>query len=183
VVTRSAPSFMTRHPQGATAATSRYRPKESFFAEVKSCNYLLNALMKKEAVERNVDFVLAFTESGILGEGATENAGIVSSDGRLLFPRLEGILHGTTMLRVAELAEVLVHDGALQAIAFEDVSASAVAASREILIVGTTRDVVAVTQFDGRPVGDGRPGRVFHALAGLLQEDMLRNPAMRTPVF
>ena len=183
VVTRSARPFMALHPEGASAATSHFRPKDTFFAEVKSCNYLLNVLLKKEAVDRRVDFVLTFTDTGLLAEGATENAGIVSADGKLLFPRLEGILRGTTMLRVADLAHALVASGLLRGVAFQDVPLAAVRTAREILIVGTTRDVVAVTKYDGKPVGDGKPGPVFRELARLLNEDMLHNRAVLTPVF
>lgn len=182
-VTRSVPPFMALHPKGASVASSQYRPKETFFAEVKSCNYLLNVLMEKEAIDRHVDFVLALTDRGMLAEGATENGGIVTADGRLLFPRLEGILRGTTMLRSAELARALVPRGLLSAVSFEDIPLSAVQSAREILIVGTTLDVVAVTQFDGKQVGDGTPGPVYRELAGLLDEDMRHNPAMLTPVF
>ena len=37
----------------------------------------------------------------------------------------------------------------------------------------------AVTRFEGAPVGDGRPGAAWRALAGMLAEDM-RDPAQRT---
>jgi hypothetical protein len=40
-----------------------------------------------------------------------------------------------------------------------------------------------VREFDGRPVGDGEPGPVWHELDALLDADIRRNPDLRTPVF
>jgi branched-chain amino acid aminotransferase len=180
---RLKPPFMTTHPGGARVGTSRFAPKDALFAEIKSCNYLLNALMTKEAVDRGLDFVVSFDQGGRLAEGATENIGIVTADRRLLFPRVERILRGTTMLRVMELAAPLVAAGTLSAVAAEDIMRLAVSAAHEILIVGTTRNVVAVSEFDGRPVGDGKPGPVAKELGSLLQADMHDNPHMLTPVF
>ena len=77
------PSFMAQHPAGARVAISRIPIKPSFFATIKACNYLPNALMKKEAVDLGVDFTLAFDEHGRLAEGATENAGILTEAGDL----------------------------------------------------------------------------------------------------
>ena len=102
---------MTAHPEGARVIKSRVPPKQSFFARLKSCNYLPNVLMTREAADAGADFAVAFDEQGFLTEGATENFGIVTSDGMLMVPRAVNILAGTTMLRVMELAEQLVTDG------------------------------------------------------------------------
>jgi hypothetical protein len=86
--------------------------KPSFFATIKACNYLPNALMKKEAVDLGVDFTVAFDEQGALAEGATENAGILTAEGDLRVPKPDRILAGTTMHRVLELARPLVESPA-----------------------------------------------------------------------
>jgi branched-subunit amino acid aminotransferase/4-amino-4-deoxychorismate lyase len=52
----------------------------------------------------------------------------------------------------------------------------------EMLVFGTTPHVTAVTEFAGRPVGDGKPGPVWRELSRIFEED-LRNPAMLTPVL
>ena len=46
-----------------------------------------------------------------------------------------------------------------------------------MLLFGTTPDVTAVVEFDGRPVGDGKPGPVSRELGARLTEDILHNPA------
>ena len=39
-----------------------------------------------------------------------------------------------------------------------------VLAADELMVSSATKEVVAVTRLDGRPVGNGRPGPVYHAL-------------------
>lgn len=175
--------FMEKHPEGAKVGVSAIPPKNSFFAKVKSCNYLPNVLMAREAVDRGVDFVAAFDEQGYLTECATENIGMVSPGGELLLPGMGRILTGTTLLRILHLAEQLVKEGALSGIQHANITAEQMHGAREVLIFGTTRDVIAVTEFEGRPVADGRPGEVYRRLAALLQRDILENTAMQTPCF
>ena len=183
VVTRLIESFMKRHQEGATVNTSAIPVKHPFFAGVKNCNYLNNVLMKKEAVEAGVDFVVAFDDQGRLGEGATENIGVVTREGVLTFPCLEGILMGTTMMRVMELAKVAVDEGLLKDICFGDIDRKQIDSALEIFIAGTTTDVTAVYAFDGHPVGDGTPGPVHSRLSQLLNDDIRHNAALRTVVF
>ncbi len=174
--------FMEKHPEGARVGVSAVPPKNSFFAKVKSCNYLPNVLMAREAVDRGVDFVAAFDEQGFLTECATENIGMVSPDGALLVPGMDRILAGTTMLRILHLAEQLVTDGTLRGIHHANITVEQMHGAREVLIFGTTRDVIAVTEFDGRPVAEGRPGPVYRRLVPLLQRDILENATMQTVV-
>ena len=49
--------------------TSAIPPKPGFFARVKSCNYLPNVLMKKEALDADAAFSVSIDEQGCLGEG------------------------------------------------------------------------------------------------------------------
>jgi branched-chain amino acid aminotransferase len=182
VVTTLGTPFMTLHPEGARIRTSRVPAKTPAMALIKNCNYAPNVLMKKEAVDAKVNFTAGFDEQGYLTEGAIENMGIVAADGRLLFPRLDRILAGTTMLRVMDLGRTLIGTGRVQAVEFADISRGDILAAREFLITGTTINVAAGVEFDGRPIGDGKPGPVFRALATLLEHDMRRNEALLTRV-
>lgn len=177
------PPFMALRPEGARVATSSVRPKESALAGIKSANYIVNALMKKESADKGVDFVAGFDDQGNMTEGATENVGVVTDDGRLIFPTLEGTLRGTTMMRVLELAEALVEPGLLRDVGMGNVSRDTIENAREMLVVGTTIDVVAVRDYDGRPVGDGKPGPVHKALNRLLLDDIRSNRELRTDAF
>ncbi len=177
------PPFMRRRPEGARAVSVEVPLKPGFLANLKTCNYLPNALMKQAATAAGADFPLAFDERGCLAEGATENAGIVTRDGFLRVPKLSRILDGITQQRVLALAPEAVRAGALRGIERGDISRAEVEAAAELLIFGTTPDVTAVTLYNGDPVGNGHPGPAQAALAALLEADQRSNPALRTPVF
>jgi len=182
VAARLKQPFMELHPEGARVITSSIPAKEPFYANVKSCNYLPNVLMKKEGVDAGADFVAVLDCRGLLAEGATENLGIVTRDRRLLFPKLGAILKGTTMMRVVDLARALVEDDVLAEVAFADIPPAMIAEAAEVLVVGTTMDVASVREFDRRPVGAGEPGPVGRRLGELLAHDMRHNPERTTPV-
>ncbi len=177
------PSFMEAHPEGARVITSKVPVKPGFFANIKSCNYLPNVLMKKEAADAGADFSLSFDEKGFLAEGATENAGIVSAGGEFLVPTTDRILSGTTMFRATELAKSLVAKGLLKSVRTSAIARDDMATAQELLIFGTTPDVTAVVEFDGRPIGSGRPGPVALELNRLIVNDIRTNRAVNTPVF
>jgi len=172
--------FMDLHSEGATVRRSTIPAKPSEMAEIKNCNYLPNVLMKRESVDWGVDFVVGYDPQGHLTEGPTENVGIVTRAGELAFPRLENILAGTTMLRGLELAKALLASGELRSIRFRDISEDDVRAAAELLIVGTSINVVAARAYEGALIADGRPGPVWQRLNALLVEDILRNEEMRT---
>jgi branched-subunit amino acid aminotransferase/4-amino-4-deoxychorismate lyase len=174
--------FMELHPAGAKVGVSGVPAKEGLFAQVKSVNYLPNVLMKKQAVDAGVDFMLGFDKNGHMTELPTENFGIVTAGRVLRVPRPDHILLGTTMLRVLALArEKLVPAGVLAGVEEADVPRAELEQAAEMLVFGTTPHVTAVTEFAGRPVGDGRPGPVWRELSRVFEED-LKNPAMLVPM-
>lgn len=180
VVYASSASFMQSHPEGASVRRSRVPAKPPQFARVKNCNYLLNVMMKREAVDWGVDFTVSFDENGYMAEGAAENFGIVTRDGELLFPRKGMVLEGTTMLRVMRLAEGLIASGVLKCVDNRDISERDVLASAEMLAVGTGIKVVSVRSFEGKTIGGGAPGQIGRALSFLLERDIAENDSLRT---
>ena len=180
---RLPPPFMAAHPEGARVGVSDVPVKGGFFAQVKSVNYLPNVLMKKQAVDAGVDFMLGFDAAGHMTELPTENFGIVTPERVLRVPKPDHILLGTTMLRVLDLARAqLVPAGVLAGIEAADVPRAELDRAAEMLVFGTTPHVTAVTEFAGRPVGGGRPGPVWSELNRVFEAD-LRNPAMLTPLW
>jgi len=180
VVYAAGTPFMQRKPEGADVRRSLIPVKHAKFATVKNCNYLPNVMMKQEAVDWGVDFVVGFDLDGFMTEGATENFAVVTPDRRLLFPRVKRVLDGTTMQRVMELADTLVQQGVLRSVAFGDITLADVESAREMLIVGTTLNVVSVRSFDGNPIADGVPGPVGRALDKMISDDIKHNAALRT---
>ncbi|MGB5922643.1 MAG: aminotransferase class IV [Syntrophobacteria bacterium] len=169
--------------EGVFIKSSSIPVKRSYFATIKSCNYLPNVLMKKEAVDAGVQYTVSIDENGFLGEGSTENIGLVTPDRTLKFPRFARILKGTTVTRVAELAESLVANGKLEQVVFEDITLNEAYSGAEILLFGTTFDILAAVIFDGHAIGSGRPGEIYQLLLELLTRDIENNSALHTPVF
>ena len=167
----------------ARAALSAVPIKPPELATIKTCNYLPNVLMKLEANQRGLDFVITLDVNGNLGEGATENIGILSIDNELLMPTPEHVLAGTTAKRALELAQQLVADGTLAAAEYRDISQEQTGSAKEIFIFGTTTDVTPVIEWEGSPVGDGTPGPVAKKLLHLLQHDMTPKSDTLTEIF
>jgi len=170
-------------PPGVSLAVSKVPVKPGVFATIKTCNYLPNVLMKKEAVDLGVDFTVSLDEERNLAEGATENVGIVTRGKELFMPPPERVLAGTTARRAMAFARELVKQRVLAAAEYRPVSLGMARSATEIHIYGTTPNVTPVTRFDGRPVGDGRPGPVAEALFGMLRREMVPESSRLTRVF
>ncbi|MDZ7697188.1 MAG: aminotransferase class IV [Deltaproteobacteria bacterium] len=168
--------------KGATLITSKLPSKSAFFASIKSCNYLPNALMKKEAIDAGADYAVALDEDGFLAEGSTENIGVVGKDGILRFPQFDRTLSGTTAKRVFDLANGLKKRDSLKGVAFADIAPRDAYEAREIFMTGTSLNVLPVVEYDGRRIGDGKPGPVFEELTDLLIHDMTKNHERLTKI-
>ena len=177
VITPFKPLAPSKYDSGVTAKLSRIQVKEGFFANVKSCNYLPNVMMKKEAVDAGVDFTVSVDEKGFLAEGSTENFAIVDAGGALVVPGFERTLKGITISRAMELAKAeLVGRGVVSDVRHGHVTVDDVSKAREAFFMGTTLDCISVTEFEKRKIGDGRPGPVGREILKQLQVDMLSGP-------
>lgn len=183
VIHRLTSPFMELHPEGARVVTSELPVKPGIFATIKTCNYLPNAMLKKEATDRGADFAVNFDEDGHVAEGATENFGVVTNEGILIAPPPRRILAGTTLNRVFSLAETGIREGWLSGMRNEDITREALGRAAEILILGTTTNVTAVTRLDGHPVGPGKPGPVALRLDELLRREQEGDNSFTTPAF
>ena len=183
VVYRLRQRFEDGRIRPACAALSSIPIKPPRLATIKTCNYLPNVLMKIEADRRGVDFVISVDENGNLGEGATENIGILTADRELLLPAPDRVLSGTTARRALDLAQTLVADGVLRAAEYRDITPDQAARACEMFIFGTTADVTPVTEWEGVPVGDGRPGPLAGKLLQMLRDDMTPESDALTEIF
>jgi branched-chain amino acid aminotransferase len=66
---------------------------------------------------------------------------------------------------------------------FDDLTLNEAYTAAEILLFGTTFDILPAVEFDGHPIGSGSPGRIYQLLHELLERDILSNSALHTPVF
>lgn len=177
------PPFMQSHPDGARIGFSSVPVKPPPFAGIKSCNYLPNALMAKEARDRHLHFVVGVGPDGQVTEGPTENILLISPDHELLTPDTPDVLPGTTLDRVMHLAEGLKRDKRLTAIRHATVHREDLLQAREIFIAGTTHNLVAVSQIEDVILDTGPPGPVYTDLSARLIEDVHTNESLRTPVL
>lgn len=156
-----------QYTEGVHIGKTTLAAKPNWMAQVKSCNYLLNALMKKEAVDRQLDFVIGLNAEGYITESATENIFLIRGN-KIIHPPLEYILKGTTMIRLCELAQKHGIITEVRPISIEDLLTA-----DEVVLAGTTLNVLPVTNFEGSPIGDGKPGTVAKKLNEWLLADMM----------
>lgn len=167
VVTQLRPPSSEKYEHGVTIGKSDVPTKSSWMAQVKSCNYLPNVLMKKEAVDRGFDFVITTDDEGYIAESATENIMIVDQHGTLVQPTLDHILKGTTMTRTCELARE--HGMTTDS---RPISIAELQAADEVIITGTSLNVLPVVKFENEIIGTGKPGPIAKKLNQLMLEDI-----------
>jgi branched-subunit amino acid aminotransferase/4-amino-4-deoxychorismate lyase len=108
-------------------------------------------LARSEIAEQEIDESLLFDESGFLVEGGRSNLLIVMPRAGLLTPDLElGAVEGLGLTIVlespAEIERVRITQDELRS-------------AEELMAVNAVRGVTPIIAFDGRPVGNGAPGR------------------------
>jgi len=170
-------------PKGVSVALSKVPVKAGLFATVKTCNYLPYVLMKKEAVDLGVDFVVSLDEHRNLAEGATENIGIVTLGKELFMPPPDRVLTGTTAKRALHFAQQLMRDRWLTSAEYRPISLGMARSAAEIHIYGTTPNITPVTVFDGKPVGKGGAGPIAQRLFEMLRDEMVPDSTRLTRVF
>jgi branched-subunit amino acid aminotransferase/4-amino-4-deoxychorismate lyase len=107
------------------------------------------------------------------------NVIVVGKDGALRTPPFEGILCGTTVRRVFELARQHLVVSAvvgsrwalLSDVRQEPIRADEARDAAELMLVAGDTHVCPITTLDGHKIGSGKPGPVFAALKRLLEED------------
>jgi len=183
ICTRYSPYPADKYLSGVTLGRSAIPAKEPWFAQIKSCNYLHNVLMKKESIDQGFDFMVAFDSQGHLTESATENIVILDNKRRLIRPELDFILKGTTMMRMLELARQVLQkrnqigeptDFGYTQVLQGSLREVDITSAHEVFLIGTTLNVLPVTRFQKKKIGDGMPGPVGKFLGRLLEEDILR---------
>jgi 4-amino-4-deoxychorismate lyase len=169
------------YENGITVVTSGVPIKAPFFARVKSTNYLPNVLVVIEAKEKGAHNGIFVDQRGMVGEGSNMNVGFVTRDGIFRHPPFDSILSGITVRRVAALARRLVEKGDLKDVVFADIPLDEGRAAAEMFLIGSTTRVMPVVQWDGRPIGNGRPGPIARKLLELWLADV-EDPAQSVAV-
>ena len=122
--------------------------------DIKSVSLLPNVLAKQQAVEAGAFEAWQIDAGGLVTEGTSTNAWIVTQDGKLVTRNANNeILNGITrisLLRVAEAEGVTLEE--------RPFSIEEAKSAREAFLTSSTNFVMPVTRIDDRPVGNGHPG-------------------------
>lgn len=147
------------------ASTVRNHPN-ALSPRIKSLNYLNNVLAKIEAVDAGVPEAIMLNTEGLVAEATGDNIFVVRHGALVTPPLSAGILEGITRAVVMDLAV-----GAGIKVIEQDVTRYDLYSCEECFLTGTAAEVIAVTQIDGRKIGEGEVGpvtreltRAFHQL-------------------
>jgi 4-amino-4-deoxychorismate lyase len=170
------------YTQGMKVVTSSVPIKPPFFARVKSNNYLPNALVILDAQDHGADNGVFIDERGFIGECSNMNVAFVTRDRVFRHPAFDSILTGITIQRIFHLARRLVDAGELQDIVIGDIAVEDGRSAAEMMLVGSSIKVAPVVQWDGKPIGDGKPGPIAQKLLALWQDDTINGTDQLIPV-
>lgn len=129
--------------------------------DIKTVSLIGNVLLRQVSADAGALETILFRD-GLLTEASASNV-FVAKNGRLLSPPKSNlILPGITYDVVVEIArEVGIP------IEFRDVRESEVRGADEVWLTSSSKEILAVVQLDGKPVGEGKPGALFRkAYAG-----------------
>jgi D-alanine transaminase len=128
--------------------------------DIKTIGLLPNVLAKQAARDRGAKEAWFVDIQGMVTEGASTNAWIVTAGGTVVTrPADNKILRGITR-------SVLIDAIAEQGLAFEEraFTLDEAFAAREAFVTSASQTVMPVVRIDGRPIGNGAPGPVATAL-------------------
>lgn len=141
--------------------------------DIKATSLIGNVLLRQEAIENGAVEAILIRE-GFAVEGAATNLFIVSNGVIVTPPKGADLLSGITRDVVLELLRRNELDHEERRIPEAELYTAG-----EVWITSSTKEVLAVTTLDGAPVGDGRPGSVWHTVRSLLREARGRHAASR----
>ena len=157
------------YAEGIKVITSATRQvsHEAVDPRIKSLNYLKNVLAKIDAGRAGAQEAIMLNGDGFIAECSADNLFVVRGTSLLTPSPQDGALDGITRAAVLSLAAEAGVEAREARLGRYDVYTA-----DECFLSGTGAEVMPVVEVDGRPIGDGTPGRLtrrfqeaFHALA------------------
>ena len=142
--------------------------------DIKSTALLANVLLRQLAVDAGAAETVLFRD-GILTEGSASNIFAVEKGVILAPPKDNHMLPGITYDVVLELAAA--HDIPVNIGYFDE---TRIRAADELWITSSTKEILAITSLDGKPIADAKPGLMFRRIYGWYQD--YKNHVMRHAV-
>ncbi|UCV11982.1 D-amino acid aminotransferase [Dechloromonas denitrificans] len=122
--------------------------------DLKVISLLANVLARQQAVEDGCAEALLIRD-GWLKEGAASNIFVVKNGVLLAPPKTHLMLPGITYDIILELAE-----SRGLPLEIREIHETELRSADEVWMTSSTKEVLAITQIDGQPVGNGQPGPV-----------------------
>jgi D-alanine transaminase len=141
---------------------------------IKSTSLLGNVLARQVSVEAGATETILI-RGGFVTEASSSNVFVVKDGVVAAPPRDHLILLGITYDLVTRLAG----EGKVR-LEIRPIAEAQLRAADEIWLSSSTKEVLAVTTLDGKPVGTGKPGPVFRRMHALYQEYKRKLAAGRT---
>jgi D-alanine transaminase len=123
--------------------------------DVKSISLIGNVLLRQLSAEAGAAETILFRD-GILTEASASNVFVAKNGLVLSPPKSNLILPGITYDVVVEVAQQLG-----MPLEFRDIREAEVRAADEIWVTSSSKEILAIVELDGRPVGEGKPGPLF----------------------
>jgi D-alanine transaminase len=140
--------------------------------DVKSVALLGNCLLRQLAVEAGAVETILFRD-GKLTEASASNVFVVKNGVLLAPPKDNLVLPGITYDVVLEIARTREFE-----VEVRPISEAETRDADEIWVTSSTKEVLAITTLDGKPVGDGKPGPLFRRMHAIYQDfkrDVMRS--------
>ncbi len=132
--------------------------------DIKSISLVGNCLLRQLSAEDGAAETILFRD-GKLTEASASNVFIVKAGVIQSPPKSNLILPGITYDVVLELARANA-----MPLELRDVAEAQVRAADELWVTSSSKEVLAIVELDGKPIGDARPGPVFRRMYQLYQE-------------
>jgi len=131
---------------------------------IKSTSLLGNVLARQISADAGAVETIMYRD-GFLTEASASNAFIVKNGVVAAPPQDHFILLGITY----DLLTRLAREGAIR-LEIRPITEAEVRDADEVWLSSSTKEVLAVTTLDGKPVGSGKPGPLFKRMHALYQE-------------
>lgn len=136
--------------------------------DIKSVSLLPNVLAKQKAKENGAYEAFQVDEDGMVTEGSSTNAWIVSKEGKIVTrPTSNSILAGIT--RASLIRELEKNGIELELRSF---SVEELYSAREVFLTSSTSYVLPVIKVDDRVIGNGYPGLISQKLRTIYEKFM-----------
>jgi D-alanine transaminase len=131
---------------------------------IKSTSLLGNVLARQLSADVGAVETIMLRD-GFLTEAAASNVFVVKDNVVLAPPRDNLILLGITYDLLTQLAA----EGSVK-VEIRPVAEAELRSAEEVWLTSSTKEVLAVTALDGKPVGSGKPGPLFKRMHALFQD-------------